>query len=150
MQGVNIYIATTARGPAKRKKAYYIYILECRKGDKTVTREGRGQLKQCTENQIELTGLSKAFQRITQPCSVRVFTQCEHVLNSMNNHWVSQWEKNGWKKAGDKPVKNMELWQQLMNLMRQHNVTFTDEAHEYSMWLNLELEKMKERNDGEE
>jgi ribonuclease HI len=143
LQDVSIYIATTAKGPAKRKEAYYIYVLECIRNGKAVTRVGRKRVEDISEHRLELMALISAFERLNKTCSVRVFTQCEHVLNSVNNHWVPQWEKNDWNNSQGKPVKNAELWQQLVNLTRQHLVTYTNEPHTYSMWQQEELEKMQ-------
>lgn len=146
MQEVNIYIATTAKGPAVKKKVYYSYVLECA-GREDNAKKKEGELENVTQNQAELITLIKAFQRFNKSCSVRVFTRCEHVLGSMNNHWAVQWEKNGWKKQNGKTVKNAELWQQFMNLVRRHAVTFTDEPHKYSDWQEFELKKLKEKYD---
>ncbi len=149
MQEVSIYITTTAKGPAKRKKAYYIYTVEYIKGNgNPETRGSIGSIEDVTENQVELIALIKAFERLIKPCSVRVFTRCEHILNSCNNGWPWQWEKNGWKKAADKQVKNADLWQQLLNVMRQHTVTFSGQAHGYEAWQGRELEKAKEQDNG--
>jgi ribonuclease HI len=32
--------------------------------------------------------------------------------------------KKGWKTAGNEPVKNKELWEELYNLTKIHDVTF--------------------------
>lgn len=149
MQEVRIYITTTAKGPVKRKKAHYIYTVEyIKRNGHAETRGDIGAMKDATENQIELIALIKAFERLIKPCSVRVFTRCDHILNSCNNGWPWQWEKNGWKRAGDKPVKNFELWQQLLNEMRKHTVTFTNEFHEYRWLHESELNKAKENENG--
>ena len=124
------------------------YLVECHTDSGPVTRKGGAVMENVTENQIELTCLIKAFQRLTKPCSIRVFTRCEHVLNSMNNRWVYQWEKNSWRKQGNKPVKNAELWQQLLNVMRIHTVTFSNEHHSYTLWQQSELKQMEEKNSG--
>ena len=34
------------------------------------------------------------------------------------------WQRNGWKTAAKKPVKNQDLWQQLIPLIKEHDVTF--------------------------
>lgn len=146
MQKVNIYTATTARGPAVRKKVCISYVLECVGREKDAKRHC-DVLENVTQNQAELMTLIKAFQRFKKPCSVRVFTRCEHILGTMNNHWATQWEKNGWTKTGGKPVKNADLWQQLLNLMREHLVTFTDEAHDYSDWQQFELKRLEKINE---
>ena len=145
MQEVNIYIATTAKGPARRKTAHYIYTIEW--ADGRIPKTGSGRMKNCTENQLELNCLIRTIRQVEENSSVRVFTQCEHIINTMNNHWLYQWEKNNWKKAGDKPVKYAELWQQLSKLLYRYSLTFTNEAHKYSMWQEFELKKLKEKYD---
>lgn len=148
MQEVRIYVMTTAKGPAIRKYAHYIYILECDTPNGPVKRKGSGTIENCTENQIELTALIKAFMRLNKSCSVRVFTRCEHILNSVGNGWVYQWKKNGWRKSGDRPVKNAELWQQLLNVTEKHSVTYSSEDHSYVRWQEWELNRMKEAYNG--
>lgn len=148
MYQVNIYIQTTAQGPAIRKKAYYMYILGCETKNGIQTRKGSGCIEKCTENQAELTALIKALKRIVKPCSIRVFTRCEHILNSVNNHWVIQWEKNSWRNAGNKPVRNAELWQQYVNLTKEHAVMCINEKHSFSTWMDSELKRIKESDDG--
>ena len=37
---------------------------------------------------------------------------------------MNQWQNNGWKKADNKPVQNVDLWQELLRLTALHNVTF--------------------------
>lgn len=91
---VNIYITTTAKGPRLWKMAYYVYTMECN----GYTRNHSGRMKNCTENQLELNIIAEALGRLNKMQEVRIFTSCTHVLNAMNNHWVAQWEKNGWKK----------------------------------------------------
>ena len=148
MQEVNIYIATTARGPRVNRHAYYSYILECELNGKTVRRDGTGKLKDATENQSELTAIIAAFKRLTKPCSVRVFTQCEHILNSVNNGWVYQWKKNNWIKSGNRPVKNALLWQQLINLSTEHVVKFTKDTGKYFAEQEQILNRMQEADNG--
>ena len=143
---VNIYITTTAKGPRIWKTAYYVYTMEYNGH----TRNHSGRMKNCTENQLEINIIAEALGRLNKMQKVRIFTGCTHVLNTVNNHWIAQWEKNGWKKSGNRPVKNQELWQQITELMRYHVVTFTDEAHEYSLWHQFCIEKLKEKHNEEQ
>ena len=38
--------------------------------------------------------------------------------------WIYAWRKNGWKKADNKAVLNVDLWEELYNLTKTHEVTF--------------------------
>lgn len=145
MQEASIYIATTAKGPAKRKKAFYTYKLEgVNRNGKIKVKDESGYVENTTENQLELKVLTEAFNRFTESCSIRVFTCCEHVLNSINNGWVWQWEKNNWVNAGNRPVKNAELWKKLLEAMKIHTVAFIGTENNKIKCMDAELERMKE------
>ena len=61
------------------------------------------------------------------PCKVELFTDSVYVGKGISE-WMVKWKKNGWKrKEGKKfkPVKNVELWQQLDELLERHQVKYT-------------------------
>lgn len=138
MQDVNIYIGTSFHGPARRD-GEYIYILEHIRDGIPITREGMGRLEGVTENQLALTALAEALDRINCPCSLRVHTSCQHILNSMQNSWTRQWQKNGWKTAKGTEVRNTDLWARIMGQLDRHRYTFTDGDHTYSGWMEGQL-----------
>ena len=138
MQDVNIYIDTSIHGPAK-KDGEYIYILECIRGDKPVTRDGRGRIEKTTENQLALSAILEALGRLTCPCELRIHTTCQHILNAMKNSWARQWQKNDWMTAKGMTVKNAELWAEVLEELDRHRYTFTNEYHEYRTWMKTEL-----------
>jgi ribonuclease HI len=146
MQDVNVYIKTTARGPAKRKNIYFVYVIQMKTPQKEYIKRATGELTDMTENQAELSVLIKALERFNRGCRIRIFTECEHVLHSINNGWPYQWEKDGWVKRRGLPVANAELWQQVLNLTKMHVVTYMDGTHEFTSWMEFELNRMKERN----
>ena len=143
MQNVDIYIKTTARGPSIRPRAMYIYVIKIDITGREYTRTGTGLLEDVTENQITLQAIIHALMRFNRSCDIRIFTECEHVLNSCRNFWPQQWEKNGWIKNNGKEVKNADLWQQYLNLTKDHAISFSDDKHEYSNWMESELERME-------
>lgn len=141
MQNVTIYIETTVRGPARRAGAGMWLIEYINRHNEPVTRQGTLYRGICTENSLSLELLYIAFSRLTKTCSVRVNTQCEHVLNSCWNHLPAQWEKNGWHKANGTPVKNADLWQKVYTLMKNHEVTFADGENAYRMVMRKQMEQ---------
>lgn len=98
-----------------------------------------------TENTLALELLQEALKQLVKPCSVRVNTRCEHILNVMNNHWLSQWEKAGWVSAKGKLIKNMTLWQHCRNLMQDHTVSFESGMHSYRNQMLWEIEKERKQ-----
>lgn len=76
-----------------------------------------------TNNRMELTAVITALSLLKEPCAVTVYTDSQYITSAVNNGWVYGWEKRGWtRKTGE--VKNPELWQSLMALMRTHEVKF--------------------------
>ncbi len=143
---VNIYIETAYKGPAKRRMAGAWLVEYILQSGKPVTRGGILYADIITENEMTLRLMQQAFSILTKTCCVRVFTTCAHVLNTMQNHWLWQWQKNDWQNARGKPVGNVDLWQQCATLMEQHVAEWTDEEHSYRQCMSGRMQKEMERD----
>jgi ribonuclease HI len=84
-------------------------------------RELFGGAPQTTNNRMELTAVIKGLSVLTRRCSVAIYTDSEYVRNGITT-WIHGWKKRGWRTADGKPVKNVELWQQLETLSNAHDV----------------------------
>jgi ribonuclease HI len=71
---------------------------------------------------MELRAAIEALQYLEEPSSVRLHSDSAFLTSAMNKGWLTNWERNGWKKADKKPVKNADLWQKLLELSRLHEV----------------------------
>ena len=80
-----------------------------------------GSEKNTTNNQMELLAPIKAIQKFKKKSEISIFTDSTYVKDGMTT-WIKQWEKNGWKTASKKPVKNKELWKKLKNLSSKHSI----------------------------
>lgn len=76
-----------------------------------------------TNNQMELLAVINALACLKESCDVKLYSDSAYVVNAFLQGWVENWKAHGWKK-GTKPVKNLQLWQQLDNLTAKHNVEF--------------------------
>ncbi len=74
-----------------------------------------------TNNRMELMAAICAMQQLKSPCEVTLFTDSTYVMKGMSE-WVKGWIAKGWKTADKKPVKNADLWQQLIDAAAQHKV----------------------------
>ncbi len=77
-----------------------------------------------TNNRMELTAVIEGLKQLKYPCAVEVYSDSAYTVNAFLEGWVSGWEKGGWRKADKKPVLNADLWQELLALVRTHQVTF--------------------------
>lgn len=74
-----------------------------------------------TNNRMELTAAISALNALKRSCEVKVYTDSSYVKDGITK-WIHGWKKNGWKTAARKPVKNAELWQQLLDALAKHKV----------------------------
>ncbi len=77
-----------------------------------------------TNNRMELMAVIVALGALTRPCEVELWTDSKYVQQAITKNWLKNWLKNGWKTAAKKPVKNQELWRQLLPLIEKHTVEF--------------------------
>ena len=87
-------------------------------------KEISGGKKDTTNNVMELTAVIEALKLLKRPCKVELYSDSAYVVNAFLQNWISGWIKNGWKNSNKEEVKNKELWQELINLTKVHNVTF--------------------------
>lgn len=77
-----------------------------------------------TNNRMEMTAVIEGLKSLKEPCEVEVYSDSAYTVNAFENGWIYGWEKNGFKKADNKPVLNTDLWQVLLQLTRVHKVRF--------------------------
>lgn len=74
-----------------------------------------------TNNRMELTAAIRALEALTRPCHVTLSTDSRYVMDGLTK-WIKGWQKNGWRTADRKPVKNAELWQELLTAAQRHRI----------------------------
>jgi ribonuclease HI len=74
-----------------------------------------------TNNRMELTAAVAALNALKKPCRVRLSTDSRYVMDGLTK-WLRNWQRNGWRTADKKPVKNADLWQQLVDAAAPHRI----------------------------
>lgn len=74
-----------------------------------------------TNNRMELMAAIKGLEALKRPCHVSLTTDSVYVRDGITK-WVHGWKRNGWRTADKKPVKNVELWQALLEAATLHRV----------------------------
>ena len=77
-----------------------------------------------TNNRMELTGVIAALSALREPCEVTLTSDSRYVVEAINNGWAESWRARGWKRADKSPAQNPDLWEQLLGLLKKHQVTF--------------------------
>ena len=76
-----------------------------------------------TNNRMELTAVIQGLSALTRPCKVLVCTDSQYVQKGISQ-WIIDWKRRGWRTVGKKPVKNIDLWQQLDALAARHEIVW--------------------------
>ena len=84
-------------------------------------KELSGGEPETTNNRMELQAAIEALGALKRPCKVAVYTDSVYVRDGITK-WIQGWQRNGWRTAAKKPVKNVELWQALQAALQQHDV----------------------------
>lgn len=76
-----------------------------------------------TNNRMEMTAVLKAMSALIEPCEVIVHTDSRYVIDGMTK-WIAGWKKRGWVNASKQPVKNADLWHDLIAATARHKVSW--------------------------
>jgi len=87
-------------------------------------REMSGAENPSTNNRMELMAAIRALEALNRPCRVKLSTDSRYVMDGLTK-WIHGWRKNGWKTADRKPVKNADLWQELLAAAAPHRIDWT-------------------------
>jgi ribonuclease HI len=90
----------------------------------TTERELSGGEPDTTNNRMELMAAIQGLNALKKPCRVKLSTDSRYVMDGLTK-WIFGWQKNGWKTADRKPVKNADLWQELLAAAKPHRIEWT-------------------------
>jgi ribonuclease HI len=86
-----------------------------------IERELYGSEPDTTNNRMELQAAIEGLKSLKEPCEVSLTTDSVYVRSGITS-WLENWKKKGWKTAGRKPVKNVDLWHLLDEQNQRHKV----------------------------
>ena len=75
-----------------------------------------------TNNRMELMAALQGLRALQVPCEVTVRTDSQYLRNAFTKKWIVNWQRNGWRTASKQPVKNQDLWQDMLEQTRKHKV----------------------------
>ncbi|MDX2083010.1 MAG: ribonuclease HI [Rickettsiales bacterium] len=86
-------------------------------------KEISGSESNTTNNRMELRAAIEALRLLKKPTEVKIYTDSKYVMDGISK-WIANWKKNGWKGANKKPIKNIDLWQELDLEVTKHQTTW--------------------------
>jgi ribonuclease HI len=85
-----------------------------------------GGFRRTTNNRMELMAVIEGLKSLNRPCTVTIHSDSKLITDAYNQKWINSWLKHNWKKGPRKkdPVKNKDLWIEMVSLTDFHNVKF--------------------------
>ncbi|MBD3730630.1 MAG: ribonuclease HI [Sphingomonadales bacterium] len=80
-----------------------------------------GSEVETTNNRMEMTAVLRGLEALIEPCEVDLYSDSKYVIDGMTK-WIHGWKKRGWVNASKKPVRNIELWHDLIEAARRHTI----------------------------
>jgi ribonuclease HI len=74
-----------------------------------------------TNNRMELMAAIQSLNVLIEPCSILLYTDSKYVCEGITK-WVAGWQRNGWKNASKQPVRNADLWHDLIAASARHEI----------------------------
>ena len=84
-------------------------------------REIYGGERATTNNRMELTAVIEALCALKRPCHVILHTDSQYVQKGITE-WINGWKARGWRTAAKAPVKNLDLWKKLDEVVGPHQI----------------------------
>ena len=111
----------------KIKNGKYTYIIASEdfpKGPGNPS-SGTAEVEETTGNRLALLCLIAALQRLRRPCLLTIRTDCGYLRSGYQS--IPAWKENGWIRAGNRKLRNADLWQEADKLLSGHAVRFNIE-----------------------
>lgn len=84
-------------------------------------REDSGGEPSTTNNRMELISVIRGLESLDVACRVDLYSDSQYVVKGLKE-WIDGWKTHGWRNSRREPVKNVELWKQLDELRRVHDI----------------------------
>ena len=121
---VEIYTDGSARGNPDGPGGFGT-VLHYTDGNGTLhVKELSAGYRRTTNNRMELMAAIAGLEVLNRPCEVTLFSDSKYLIDAFNQHWIDSWVKKGWKRGKNEPVKNVDLWQRMLEAKKPHKVTF--------------------------
>lgn len=121
---VKIFTDGSARGNPDGPGGYGAVLQYTDQKGELHERELSAGFVRTTNNRMELRAAIEALKALNRPCHVELYSDSKYLTDAFNQGWLDNWVKNNWKRGKSGPVKNIDLWEQLVELTGRHQVKF--------------------------
>ncbi len=115
---INVYTDGGCSGNPGRGAWAYVAL---QSAAERIIHQASGSVVMTTNNRMELSAVIEALHWAQTQHGYRqvaLFTDSQYVKRGISE-WIHTWQSNNWKTSAKKPVKNRDLWEQLLQLQER-------------------------------
>ncbi len=87
-------------------------------------REYSAGYRTTTNNRMELLGCIIGLEALTKPCEVELYSDSKYLTDAFCQNWIESWQRENWRRGKKNEVKNIDLWERLLQAKAPHKVRF--------------------------
>lgn len=102
-----------------------------------------------TNNKMEMVAILKGIEAIkvlnsenTTIYDIEIYTDSAYIYNCYKDKWYVSWQKNGWVNSKKEPVKNKDLWEELIKYFENNNYSFNKVKGHANSEQNILVDKL--------
>jgi len=104
------------------KGGYGVVIRYKKKSGEYVSKELSEGFAMTTNNRMEVLSAIVALNSLKMPCEVKLYSDSKYLVNAIEKNWLESWQAKNWKTSSKKSVKNIDLWERLIEAMKPHKI----------------------------
>jgi ribonuclease HI/ADP-ribose pyrophosphatase YjhB (NUDIX family) len=83
-----------------------------------------GGFRLTTNARMEMMAVIKALQKLRDPSVVHLYTDSKMIVNGIEQGHAKRWREHGWRLNDHEAVADADLWERILELCEQHQVSF--------------------------
>jgi ribonuclease HI len=82
-------------------------------------------IKESTNNRMHLIACIEVLKKLREGHKITLFCCSKYIVDCFVNSWHVRWIQKGWKNAKGKNIENQDLWAELLELIKPHEIQFS-------------------------
>ncbi|MBN1148408.1 MAG: ribonuclease HI [Anaerolineales bacterium] len=87
-------------------------------------KELSGGFRLTTNSRMEIYAAIQGLEALEEPCQATLYSDSKYLVNAMTKGWARRWKSRGWMRNKKDKALNPDLWERLLALCEEYDVTF--------------------------